>query len=84
MLSSMLMLEQEKTEIATRLKSLRAGHAKKVTIEERQKVEREWNLIKGVSSRREKIAKEFWQIVEDGTEGKETLEDLREGWGLDD
>lgn len=84
MLSSMTSLESEKAEIATRLENLRAGHAKTVTAEERQKVEREWKMIKSVSARREKIAREFWKMVEEGTEGKEVLEDLREGWGLDD
>lgn len=84
MLSSMSSLEHERAEITTRLEDLRAGHAKKVTAEERQKVEREWKMIKGLSARREKIAREFWKMVEDITEGKETLEELREGWGLDD
>lgn len=84
MLSSMSSLEHEKAEIVTRLEGLRAGHAKKVTAEERQKVEREWKVMNSVSVRREKIAREFWGMVEDGTEGKEALEELREGWGLDD
>ncbi len=84
MLSSISSLESEKAEITTRLQDLKAGHAKKVTAEERKKVEREWQAMKGVCARRERIAKDFWRMVEDGTEGKEALEEMREGWGLDD
>lgn len=84
MLCSISSLEHEKAEIVTRLESLRAGHAKKVTTEERAKVEREWKVMLGVEKRREMIAREFWGMVVDGTEGKEGLEELREGWGLDE
>ena len=84
MLSSISTLEHKKAEIVTRLDNLRAGHAKKVTPEERHKIEGEWKAMKGVSARREKIARDFWKTVEEGTERKEMLEDLREGWGLDD
>ncbi|KAF3005169.1 hypothetical protein E8E13_010614 [Curvularia kusanoi] len=84
MLSSITSLEREKAEIMARLDSLRAGHAEKVTPEEREKVEREWRVMKGVSARREKIAKEFWKTVEEMTESKEKCAELREGWGLDE
>ncbi|KAF2629873.1 TBPIP-domain-containing protein [Macroventuria anomochaeta] len=84
MLSNISSLEHEKSEIVTRLESLRAGHAKKVTAEERAKVEKEWKMMKGVMGRREKIAREFWAMVQEGTEGSEALEELREGWGMDD
>lgn len=40
--------------------------------------------MKGVETRRERIAREFWEMVKEGTESAETLEELREGWGLDD
>lgn len=84
LLSSLSALEHEQTDLTSRLESLRAGHAKKVSAEERENVAREWKLIKGVSARRERIAREFWAMVEDGTEDKAALEDLREGWGLDE
>lgn len=87
LLSNISSLELEKTEIITRLEDLRAGHAKKVTADERAKVEREWKVMKGVASRREKIAREFWGMVKqatEATEGKEKVEELREGWGMDE
>ncbi|KAF9701226.1 hypothetical protein EKO04_000867 [Ascochyta lentis] len=84
MLSNIASLEHEKTEVVTRLESLRAGHAKKVTAEERVKVEKDWKIVRGVMGRREKIAKDFWAMVKEGTEGAEALEELREGWGMGD
>lgn len=66
------------------MEGLRAGHAKKVTAEERIKVDKEWKTIKGIMLRREKIAREFFEMVKEGTEGAEALEELREGWGMDD
>lgn len=66
------------------MSSLRAGHAKTITAEERTAVEKEWRHMKGVETRRERIAREFWEMVKEGTESAETLEELREGWGLDD
>ncbi|KAF1362336.1 TBPIP-domain-containing protein [Lizonia empirigonia] len=84
LLSSISSLEHEKAEIEARLSSLCAGHAKKITVEERGAVEKEWTHIKGIETRRERIAREFWEMVKEGTEGAETLEELREGWGLDD
>jgi hypothetical protein len=47
-------------------------------------VEREWKLALGVEKRRERIAKMMWGVVEDGTESREALEELREEWGLDE
>ncbi|KAL1594970.1 hypothetical protein SLS59_008521 [Nothophoma quercina] len=84
MLSSITSLEQEKSEIRTRLESLKAGSAKKVTADERKEVEEEWKKMKGIAGRREKIAKDFFAMVKEGTEGAEALEELREGWGMDD
>lgn len=84
MLSNISLLESEKAEIVTRLHGLKAGHAVKVTPEERENVEIKWRVMKAASSRREKIAKEFWKMVEEGTESKEMREELREGWGLDE
>ncbi len=84
MLSHVSSLEYEKSEIMKRLRDLKAGHAKKVTAEERDKVEHGWKAMKAICARREKIVKDFWRTVEDGTEGKEALEEMREEWGLDD
>ena len=84
MLSTMTSLEQERTGIEARLEGLRKGSAVKVTKEEREKVDKEWKLSMGVEKRREGIAKMMWGMVEDGTESKDVLADLREGWGLDE
>ena len=84
MLSSITSLEQETSEIKTRLESLKAGSAKKVTADERKEVEEEWKKMKGTAGLREKIAKDFFAMVKEGTESAEALEELREGWGMDD
>jgi hypothetical protein len=84
MLSTISALENEKTEIGARLDGLRKGSALKVTVEDRVGVEREWKLALGVEKRRERIAKMMWGVVEDGTESREALEELREEWGLDE
>ncbi|KAG9197256.1 hypothetical protein G6514_001948 [Epicoccum nigrum] len=83
-LSHISSLEREKADMMTRLDSLRAGHTRKVAPEERENIERVWKVMKGVSARREKIAKEFWKTVEEVTESREMREELREGWGLDE
>ena len=80
----MATLEHERAEIAARLDSLKAGHEKKVTVEERDAVEKEWKRMKTVCERRERIAREFWKVVEEGTESREVREELREPWGLDE
>lgn len=84
MLSSISALECERAAIETRLEGLRKGSARKVSVEEREMVEREWKIMLGVEKRREVIAKVLWGLVEDGTESKDVLADLREGWGLDE
>jgi hypothetical protein len=84
MLSAISSLEQEKVEIVARLEGLRKGSAKKVTAQERERVEKEWKVVTGVEKRREAIARVMWVMVEDGTESKDVLADLREGWGLDE
>jgi 26S proteasome regulatory subunit (ATPase 3-interacting protein) len=84
MLSSISSLEHEKSGIVTRLESLKAGSAKKVTTEEREEVEKGCKKMKGIMERREKIAGEFFAMVKEGTEGAEALEELREGWGMND
>lgn len=66
------------------MEGLRKGSAQKVTVEERMGVEREWRLTFGVEKRRQRIAQMMWGVVEDGTESKDGLADLREGWGLDE
>lgn len=83
-MSNISSLKREKADMATRLDSLRAGHARKVAPEEREKVERGWKTMKDVSARREKIAGEFWKTVEEVTESRDMREELREGWGLDE
>jgi 26S proteasome regulatory subunit (ATPase 3-interacting protein) len=84
LLSSISSLELEKSEILTRLESLKAGHARKITAEEREKVEQEWKVMRCVAARREAIAKMFWGMVEDGVQDRERCAELREGWGLDE
>ncbi len=84
LLSSVTALEVERNETVSRLHDLKAGSAKKVTAAERQAVDEEWKKMCAVAKRREKIAMEFWGVVEDGTEDREKLPELREGWGLDE
>jgi hypothetical protein len=84
MLSTIISLEQEKAGIETRLEALRRGSAVKVTAEEREKVDKEWKLSTGIEKRREGIAKVMWGMVEEGTERKDVLVELREAWGLDE
>lgn len=84
LISGISSLEREKAGITARLDGLRAGHARKVTKEEREAVERGWRGAKGVCERRERIAREFWKVVEEGTESKEACGELREMWGLDE
>ncbi|KAH6637791.1 Tat binding protein 1-interacting protein-domain-containing protein [Boeremia exigua] len=83
LLSRVAALEREKEELGGRLEALRAGRGVQVSAEERERVGREWRAVKGVSGRRERIAREFWGMVEEGTEGEER-EALREAWGLDE
>lgn len=84
MLSSIFTLEHEKAAIEARLESLRKSSAKKVSVEERAGVDSEWKRVMGVEKRREKIASVMWGLVEDGMDSREVLEELREGWGLDE
>lgn len=84
LLSSVSSLEHEKSEMLTRLASLKAGSAKKVTATEREAVEKEWKTMSSAARKRERIAREFWGMVEDGTPDVERRAELREGWGLDD
>lgn len=77
-------LETEKTEIETRLYSLRAGKAKKVTKEQRERVEREWKKSVSVARKRERIVRDMWRFVEDQVLEKEEREELRERLGLDE
>ncbi|KAJ4312272.1 hypothetical protein N0V94_007538, partial [Neodidymelliopsis sp. IMI 364377] len=82
LLSSISSLELEKSEILTRLESLKAGHARKITAEEREKVEQEWKAMRSVAMRREAIAKMFWGMVEDG-KSSITLRLVRSEWTSD-
>lgn len=84
MLSSISALEHEKVTIEARLEDLRKGSANKVTVEEKAGVKSDWKRFIGIEKRREKIASAMWSLVEDGTETREVLEELREGWGLDE
>jgi 26S proteasome regulatory subunit (ATPase 3-interacting protein) len=77
-------LESEKAEILARLQSLKEGKAKKVTTEQREEVEKEWKKACSVAKRREKVAREVWEYIEDQVQDKEAREELREELGLDE
>ncbi|KAF2201885.1 Tat binding protein 1-interacting [Delitschia confertaspora ATCC 74209] len=82
--SSISTLETEKAEITERLKTLKEGKAKKVTSGEKNRIEKEWKMWKGIAGRREKIVKEVWRVIEDVLpEGMEKGE-VRENLGLDE
>ena len=80
----MTALETERQDLEARLESLRAGKVKKVTKEEREKVEKEWRVMRGVAVRREKISKEMWKTIEGFVGEKEERAELRERLGLDE
>jgi 26S proteasome regulatory subunit (ATPase 3-interacting protein) len=77
-------LQAEKAEIRERLESLKAGDAKKVTKEQRGQVEKEWKKAGSVARKREKVAREVWEYIEDSVQDKEAREELREELGLDE
>jgi 26S proteasome regulatory subunit (ATPase 3-interacting protein) len=77
-------LEVEKVEIRGRLDSLKAGKATKVTKEQREEVEKEWKKCGAVARKREKVARDVWEYIEDQVQDKEQREELRESLGLDD
>lgn len=77
-------LDVEKTDIASRLESLKAGNANKVTRQERDGVEREWLVCQRVVKSRQKIAEGMWRLIEDNVQDREKREELRESLGLDD
>jgi 26S proteasome regulatory subunit (ATPase 3-interacting protein) len=63
---------------------LKAGDAKKVTKEQREQVEKEWKKAGSVARKREKVAREVWEYIEDSVQDKEAREELREELGLDE
>ncbi|KAF2033389.1 homologous-pairing protein-like protein 2 [Setomelanomma holmii] len=77
-------LESEKAEIMARLESLKLGKAQKVTIEQREEVEREWKKCGRTARMREMVARECWRFVEDQVQDQERAAELRESLGLDD
>jgi 26S proteasome regulatory subunit (ATPase 3-interacting protein) len=76
--------EKEQAETETRLRALRAGNIKPVKKEEKEKVESELKVWKGVAERREKIAKEMWKMIEEVVQGADERAELRERLGLDE
>ncbi|KAF2499948.1 TBPIP-domain-containing protein [Lophium mytilinum] len=84
--SSIATLEAETAEIETRLGALRAGKVRPVKKEDKEEVEREFKLWKGVAGRRANIAKEMWKTVEEVGQGMSAEEkaELRERLGLDE
>jgi 26S proteasome regulatory subunit (ATPase 3-interacting protein) len=84
LLAQVQALQIERAEIRTRLESLKAGDAKKVTKEQREAVEKEWKKAGAVARKREKVAKTVWEYIEDSVQDREAREELRETLGLDD
>ncbi|EDU49177.1 conserved hypothetical protein [Pyrenophora tritici-repentis Pt-1C-BFP] len=76
-------LEQEKTQLETRLDALRKGKAKKISREEREGVEMEWKKWGKVAKARERIVKEMWGVIEEGVGDLAVREEMREMFDLD-
>ncbi|KAI2475705.1 Tat binding protein 1-interacting [Pyrenophora tritici-repentis] len=76
-------LEQEKTQLETRLDALRKGKAKKISREEREGVEMEWKKWGRVAKARERIVKEMWGVIEEGVGDLAVREEMREMFDLD-
>ena len=83
LVSSVQALEAEKAGIDARLQSLRAGHAKKVTVQEREAVEARWKKSVKAARKREKIAGGMWAFISEQLPDKEMREQLREAFDLD-
>lgn len=74
--NSVLLLEQEKIEMAIRLHALRSGNVKPVLPEEKEAVDREWVQWSKKAGVRRKICLELWSFcTEEVPEGK-TKEEL--------
>jgi 26S proteasome regulatory subunit (ATPase 3-interacting protein) len=76
-------MEKEEESITGRLDALKKGKAKKVTAEERVRIEREWKMWGSVARKREKIAGAMWREIEGAIEDREKKEELREMFDLD-
>jgi 26S proteasome regulatory subunit (ATPase 3-interacting protein) len=68
----------------SRLETLKAGKAKKVTKKEREDVESEWKKWDSVRKRRERIVVEVWRLIEDCLPDGEKRAEVREELGLDE
>lgn len=73
--TSVASMEEEKAEITARLERLRSGSVKPVSVEEKEKVDRELKLCERVVLSRKRIVKEMWGGV---------LECLPEGTNVED
>ncbi|CAE7209566.1 hypothetical protein P3342_011899 [Pyrenophora teres f. teres] len=76
-------LETEKTQLAARLDALRKGKAKKITQEERERVDKEWARWGKVARARERIVKDMWAMIEEGVPDQGVREEMREMFDLD-
>lgn len=81
LLSGISTLTAEKSSIESRLGALRAGSTKKVTREERERIEKEAKKWGGIRKRREVIARNVWLFISEHVEG-EKKEELWEEFDL--
>ncbi|KAH6873084.1 Tat binding protein 1-interacting [Alternaria rosae] len=77
-------IETEKEQIEARIDGLKKGKAKKVTTSEREAIEKEWKKSIRVARRREKIAKEMWEKIEENLNDPQEIEKHREMFDLDE
>lgn len=75
-------LANDKAEAVARLDKLRAGGLKPVSLEERERVSREFRKWQKCANARVKIRREMWGMIAGAVE-KERVEEVREGLGLE-
>jgi 26S proteasome regulatory subunit, ATPase 3, interacting protein len=80
--SAVARLEQEKTEMAARLKTLKSGSVKPVSLEERDKINSDHKKWQTAAASRKRIRADMWDMVS-GTLEKDKLEETKEALGLE-
>ena len=78
----MTALEAKKAEITARLAKLKGGNVKPITVEEKEKIAKEWKKWKRCAGERKRIRKEVWAMIVGGV-GKEKAESVKEELGFD-
>ena len=74
--ASITSLEVEKKEVLARLRPLREGNVKPVSLEEKEKVDKEYKKWSKCALARKKICMELWDMCTEVLEEGKTKEDL--------